>query len=192
MVDNKKSVSTNKNVEYNVVDVFYLNYILYKIVESYKYNILDKLKSKTSKVQDITNNDQDTININQVTTNINQDTTNNNQVQDTTHEDIMLDKLICKSLISKLQVKYDQELLLKIVYVRILQLLIKYQEDEKICMYKINLYLQTVKDKYDYIEVKIFNKKNINDVILWLDDIYEKFNVPYLYKMCMENVKDDL
>ncbi|KAK6090121.1 hypothetical protein P3W45_000847 [Vairimorpha bombi] len=151
----------NKNVEYNVVDVFYLDYILYKIVESYKYNVLDKLKSKTD------------------------------QLQDNTHEDTMFDKLICKSLISKLQVKYDQELLLKIVYVRILQLLIKYREDEKLCLYKINSYLQTVKDKYNYIEVRIFNNKKISDVIIWLDEVYEKFNVPYLYKMCMENVRNE-
>ncbi|KKO76250.1 hypothetical protein AAJ76_500075064 [Vairimorpha ceranae] len=147
-------------IEQKIVDVLYLDYVLYKIVDAYNKTIYQKLKKSEKQIKD-----------------------------PNLLPDILFYKNIASLIKNSLDVKYDEEVYKKILYVRVLQILDKNSLNPLKAITEVNLYLKTLEKKVFVSGMKYFTGCDTSPVLDWLNDIYKSFDVPYLFKECVKLIE---
>ncbi|EQB59966.1 hypothetical protein NAPIS_ORF02489 [Vairimorpha apis BRL 01] len=111
----------------------------------------------------------------------------NNNIIDPSHNNtlnilnIQYNKIIIKLIFDKLQnIKYDTQLLNKIMYIKILQILSSTSSIDR-----VNKYFRDVYKKY---KIKYKQFVSYKSVLEYCERMYKSFDVPYLYKECSKLV----
>ncbi|WUR03853.1 uncharacterized protein VNE69_06172 [Vairimorpha necatrix] len=141
-------------MERNIVDVLYLDYALYKIVEIYNKSLYKRLRNKQDNIPNINKSD------------------------------MRFYKNITNLIKSSLEVEYDDEIIKKIMYVKILQILDSSQKSEGEALAKVKEYLKIVENKMENFD--IFRGETVEELLDWVDEIYKSFSLPYLYEECIK------